>query len=199
MNATQIAPDVTGCDLEPIHIPGSIQPHGLLLIANARSLEIVAGAGDIDGRLAPNWLSRSLYDVLGAPIGTQLAGLHLSPKVIVAERVQGLNETFDVLSHISGAEILVELEPAALEMPPTIQVLAAINADNSSFEQALDLMEVCEFAAEAVRRLTGFDRVMIYRFLDEGPGVVVAEARGSNIGSFLPIRRARFMFATVSG
>ena len=35
--------DLTDCDREPIHIPGSIQPHGLLLIADADSLTVVAG------------------------------------------------------------------------------------------------------------------------------------------------------------
>jgi chemotaxis family two-component system sensor kinase Cph1 len=38
--------DLTSCDREQIHIPGSIQPHGVLLVFDRRSLNIVQYAGD---------------------------------------------------------------------------------------------------------------------------------------------------------
>jgi light-regulated signal transduction histidine kinase (bacteriophytochrome) len=36
--------DTTDCDREPIHIPGSIQPHGVLLAVDPDSLEILQAA-----------------------------------------------------------------------------------------------------------------------------------------------------------
>ena len=48
--------DVASCDREPIHIPGAIQPHGLLLVADAASLIVSAGAGDIEGQLSRDLL-----------------------------------------------------------------------------------------------------------------------------------------------
>jgi light-regulated signal transduction histidine kinase (bacteriophytochrome) len=63
--------------------------------------------------------------------------------------------------------------------------LAGLDAAGSSFERAVDLRELCDRAAAAFRELTGFDRVMIYRFLDDDSGVVLAEARSAELGSFL--------------
>ncbi|MGO4122934.1 hypothetical protein AB4Z01_00980 [Inquilinus sp. YAF38] len=34
--------DLSACDREPIHIPGSIQPHGVLLVVDAETLDIPA-------------------------------------------------------------------------------------------------------------------------------------------------------------
>jgi chemotaxis family two-component system sensor kinase Cph1 len=181
MNAPEIAPDITACDLEPIHIPGSIQPHGLLLIADRHTLEIVAGAGDLGVRLTPNWLHHTLYEVLGQRIGEQLAEKPLP----IIDRVQGQTEIFDVLPHASDTILIVELEPAASKTPTALEVLTTLRAANDVFEQALGLQDVCERAALAFRQLIDFDRVMIYRFRDDDAGVVIAEARGPDLGSFM--------------
>jgi hypothetical protein len=45
------AVDLTDCDREPIHIPGSIQPHGALLALDPVNLEVVQVAGDVQGLL----------------------------------------------------------------------------------------------------------------------------------------------------
>ena len=39
--------DSTGCEREPIHLPGSIQPHGCLLVLHPVSREIIQVAGDV--------------------------------------------------------------------------------------------------------------------------------------------------------
>ena len=38
--------DLTTCDREPIHIPGSIQPHGMLLVVDRKALTVEQMAGD---------------------------------------------------------------------------------------------------------------------------------------------------------
>lgn len=40
--------DLTNCDREPIHVPGAIQPHGVLLALDAVSLKVVQIAGDTE-------------------------------------------------------------------------------------------------------------------------------------------------------
>ena len=45
-------PDLTLCDREPIHIPGSIQPHGVLLVVDAATktvLQVSENIGDVAG------------------------------------------------------------------------------------------------------------------------------------------------------
>jgi chemotaxis family two-component system sensor kinase Cph1 len=43
--------DVTNCDREPIHIPGAILPHGVMLVLDADTLEVLQAAGDTQGLL----------------------------------------------------------------------------------------------------------------------------------------------------
>ena len=48
MNEPRYAvPDITSCDREPIHIPGSIQPHGVLVVVEPASLRTVGEAGEV--------------------------------------------------------------------------------------------------------------------------------------------------------
>ena len=56
--------DLTTCDREPIHIPGSIQPHGVLLVIDRQTLVIEQVAGD----------AGALLDIAGK----QIAGMPLS-------------------------------------------------------------------------------------------------------------------------
>lgn len=64
--------DLTECDREPIHIPGAIQPHGMLLVVDADSLAVVAGAGAIETRLADPFLGRDIGELLGTATAAQL-------------------------------------------------------------------------------------------------------------------------------
>ena len=82
--ATDPEQDITACDREPIHIPGAIQPHGLLLVADAATQRIVAGAGNIEDRLAPEWLDRPLSELLGQGVAKMVAAMPIGPGSAVA-------------------------------------------------------------------------------------------------------------------
>ena len=177
----QPAPDFTDCDREPIHIPGAIQPHGLLLVADAATLEIVAGAGDIERRLAPEWLGRSLADVLDQDVPTLIG----AGGVITGAPIAGSDERFDATLHHAGRFLLAELEPAAAMPLMAGELLAWIDSIAAGFERTGTLQALCERAAAAFRALTGFDRVMVYRFLDDDAGRVVGEDRDPALDTFM--------------
>jgi chemotaxis family two-component system sensor kinase Cph1 len=171
------------CDKEPIHTPGSIQPHALLIVADRSTLIVTGGAGDIEGRLAPIWLHRSLPDLLGQEIAERfMAG---ATSAVQLTPIAGMAETFDAFAVHSGNAIVVELEPSPPGALSAIDLLSEIEAASMSFERAPHMDALCRRAAEAFRRLTGFDRVMIYRFLDDDAGVVIAEDNAPELGSFL--------------
>ena len=176
--------DLNGCGREPIHIPGSIQPHGLLLVADASTLATIGGAGDIDARLAPAWMGRPLGQLLRQDIATAL-GAWAEGVLVPLEPVQGVSGPFDAVAHRTGDRYLVELEPAPEHRVSATAMLARLETANRSFERAGDLRDLCERAAAAFRRLTNFDRVMVYRFLDDDAGVVLAEDRDPDLNSFL--------------
>ena len=66
-NITTAATGVTNCDREPIHIPGAILPHGVLLVMDSDTLEVLQAAGDL-----PGLLGTSLHAVLGKTVDTVL-------------------------------------------------------------------------------------------------------------------------------
>jgi light-regulated signal transduction histidine kinase (bacteriophytochrome) len=174
--------DLTACDREPIHIPGAVQPHGLLLIADPQTLTVVAAAGDIEGKLTPDWLGRSLSELLGIDVAQVLARAVAGPGGTV---IGGVVAGYDVAFHRSGAYLLVELEPVDPDARGAAETLGWLDATASGFERTATLKALCERAAIAFRALTGFDRVMVYRFLDDEAGYVVAEDRDASADSFL--------------
>lgn len=174
--------DLTACDREPIHVPGAIQPHGLLLIADPATLRVVAGAGALEERLAPDWLGRSLSDLLEQDVPALLARTVAGPGgTTLAEPVGA----YDVAFHRTGQWLIAELEPREEEPRGAAETLGWLDAIASGFERTTTLQGLCERAAVAFRALTGFDRVMIYRFLDDEAGYVIAEDRNPALDTFL--------------
>ncbi|MGU3314651.1 histidine kinase dimerization/phosphoacceptor domain -containing protein [Sphingomonas sp. M6A6_1c] len=177
--------DLTVCDREPIHIPGAIQPHGLLLVAAADGDHaVLAGAGAIESRLAAEWQGRPLAALLGQDIALLLHHLPGGLDAVGQLPVEGIGERFVATLHRAGTHLLVELEPVADEPSSVATTLGWLDAVAGSFERAADLQTLYDRAASAFRRLTGFDRVMIYRFLDDDAGQVVAEDRDPALDTF---------------
>ncbi|WP_419898796.1 histidine kinase dimerization/phosphoacceptor domain -containing protein [Roseomonas sp. USHLN139] len=180
------AADPTGCDREPIHIPGAIQPYGLLLVADTASLTVVAGAGALEQRLAGEWLGRNLSELLGQDLTALLGEVQPGPGGILhGAQVQGVGERFDLHLHRLSGLIMAELEPAAHSPMSAAQTLVALNNAGLAFDRTANLQTLCDHAAVVFRQITGFDRVLIYRFLDDGAGAVLAEARDPALPSFL--------------
>lgn len=184
----QIASDLTACDRELIHIPGSIQPHGLLLVVERNSLSLAHVAGDAETILGRNsWRGENLGAVLNDALAGRIARLADSTAVgaYIGPWSGPDGRCWDVAAHPVADHLLVELEPCAPESPPAAVVLGSLEAAGRAFERASTLRGLCERAAEEFARITGYDRVMIYRFLDDDAGVVVAEHVAEGMSGFL--------------
>lgn len=186
-SSQRFAPDeLSACDKEAIHIPGAIQPYGLLLVADPTTLLITAGAGDIENLLATEWLGRSVADLLGQDITNDTAALVSGTlDMAVIDQVKGYHALFDGILRYSNDNLLIELEPAGVFTRSEGRMLSTVDAIGCGFDRAMDFQSLCDAAAVGFRKLTGFDRVMIYRFLDDGAGTVVADDKVAEIGSFL--------------
>lgn len=180
--------DLNDCDREPIHVPGSIQPHGMILVADRDNLTVSHGAGDIEGQLgAENWIGAALGQLIGDDIAARIARLvESSGSGGFAGQLRGREDrVFDVHTHVSGEHVIVEIEPGPTLAPTSSAILGALEAAALAFERTTSLKTLCDRAAIEFRRLTGFDRVMIYRFLDDEAGAVLAEDRDPALPSFL--------------
>ncbi|AQS88863.1 histidine kinase [Neoasaia chiangmaiensis] len=173
---------LTACDREPIHRPDAIQPHGILLVAD-QALIIRGGAGAIEDVLQPTWLGQSLASVLGLdqPLDPDTLAITLG-SITVRTRT---DREWTASCLTSGACFLIELEPVAPERMSARAVLAQIDECATQFERCADIQPICHLAAENFRRLTGFDRVMVYRFAEDGSGEVLAEARDDAMPSLI--------------
>ncbi len=167
---------VTECDREPIHLPGSIQPFGALLVVDAGQtvVQISANSGQwlgIEPRLA---LGRSLAELFGEDFARGIAlaltgGSQGRGNILPGPTGLGLG-----VSVHSFAELdYIEFEAVTAERP---EDLAAAQQMVTGLRGARSSEHLVDAAARQVRDLTGLDRVMVYRFGEDAHGEVVAEA-----------------------
>lgn len=172
------------CDLEPIHIPGSIQPHGLMLIGDENTLECVGKAGDVVtvfGVWQPNI---TLSEMLGIDLRKRLAEISVG-SVTVLGRVHARTGELNAVAYRSGGYVIVELDKAEDEQIEAVPFLVRLDAASSRFERTGSVAELCQAAASAFQDITGYDRVMVYQFVDEDAGVVVGESTSASMPRFL--------------
>ena len=153
--------DLTLCDREAIHLPGSIQPHGVMLVADRSSLDVRHVAGDVEGRLGfVEWEGQPLATLFGDALTARVAAL-IQPGAAggFIDQFQGpTGELLDVSAHTSGAFVVIELEPASKEpLPASLASLALdeLEAAAVGFERAATLQTLCDRAAIEFRRVTG--------------------------------------------
>lgn len=175
--------DLSSCDREPIHVPGEIQPHGILLALDA-DMRVRRAAGDLQAILGHSGdpLGRHVDDLIDS------GELKLDSSAQQAEyagTVKCGDEELDLFVHRSADELIVELEPSPAIRRTGAEVLRDLLAIVSGIAAASDVVAASNVAAAGVRRITGYDRVMIYRFLEDQSGQVIAESRCKDVDSFL--------------
>jgi two-component system, chemotaxis family, sensor kinase Cph1 len=185
---TDLTIDISGCDREPIHIPGSIQPHGIMLVAEKTTLIVRHGAGDVERVFQrEQWADRPLADFLGEEVARRAALVsETAQKRAFIDTINAPGAgPLDVTAHIIDDYLIVEIEPKVAALRSSTKLLGRIEIASNAFDQATTLKNLCDVAAVQFRELTRYDRVMVYRFLDNGAGAVLAEARRNDQHSFL--------------
>ena len=207
--------DLTNCEREPIHVPGSIQPRGVLLAVSEPDMvvrQVSRNLGDVVGMAWDDALGRPLAEVVGIVPAQAIArstrafgDLRERNPVEVTLDCDGTPRPVDAILHravhpaedvvrpvaassttASVSTLVIELEPAygprPFSFPNTYQ---AVRGTIAELNRASSLQELYDITAEAVRTLTGFDRVMVYRYDPDYNGEVVAEAKLPELNSFL--------------
>lgn len=187
--------DLTNCDREPIHIPGAIQPHALLLVLTEPALVIQQASANTADRLgvpATELAGRPLASLLAdadlVRIQAELTGrdLDAAPHYLPPLHLAGCAEPFEAVLHRYQGALILELEQWPGAAPLAVeQAYASLKATTVQLERAGTVSAFCQRAAEEVRRFTGFDRVMVYRFDTDGSGHILAEAKRDDLESYL--------------
>ncbi|MDR9807332.1 HWE histidine kinase domain-containing protein [Rhizobium hidalgonense] len=183
--------DLTNCDREPIHQLGAIQPFGFLLAISSDWIVTRASAN------LAEFLGVEQADALGRPVSSVITpeALHTIRNKLttlrgpdVVERIFDIalmpdQSRFDLAVHFNENQVILEGEPGQ-EVRPNAPSLS-MRGMMSRLDQTETMEAFFREGARQARALTGFDRVMVYRFDEGGSGEVVAEAARSGIGSFL--------------
>ncbi|WP_315786004.1 ATP-binding protein [Fischerella sp. JS2] len=199
-----------------IHTISQIQPHGVLLVLEEPELNILqvsSNTYDVFGITPENMLQKKLEDLLDPfQIEKIKAGLlqesldMINPTKIWA-RVKGDEYVvFDGIFHRSADGFLIlELELAfSQENIPFLSFYHLARASINKLEETANLHDFCQILVQEVRKVTGFDRVMLYKFDDDGHGSVLAEEKLAIMESYLGLhypesdipRPARKLFAS---
>lgn len=185
--------DLTNCDREPIHIPGAAQPHGVMLVLRAGQPEQVSGntalhfglevaqvlEGGLDVLLEPEVLERVQASVRSEPLDD-------NPLFLLSAPVAGRG-LFDLIAHRRDGLTILEFE-AVTPGQPRVDAYAEVKRAMNRLNGAASLTEFTSVLAREVRQLTGFDRVMVYQFGEDGTGTVIAEERRDELTPFLGLR-----------
>jgi len=184
---------LTACDREPIHILGSIQPFGFLLSVNAdwmvarasENVEKFMGMAhaQVVGQSAEACLSALLLHDIRSRL--QVAGGMGIVERLYGQRLRPGGSRFDVAIHQSGREVILEFEPSGGEPAAPLAILRTMAL---RVERQATLAAVYREVSRQVRGLTGFDRVMVYRFDEDGAGEVVAESINHGLTPYLGLR-----------
>ena len=179
---------IQGCESERLHEIGSIQPTGVLLagaLGGSVIRAVSANAQQFLDEEPRHFLDRSMADVLPG-LSLQITG-SAGDKHYLTGLFDGPAGPLDGVLSLGDASWLLELEPAADEggFATVNTSLGSLLTQPRSADAWQDYMQR---AVNLFRELTGFDRVMLYRFLDDGSGEVTAEAGSGAYGSYLGLR-----------
>ena len=194
--------DLTNCEREPIHLAGSVQSHGLLLVLREPDLTVVQASAN-----AQTMLRRPAEELIGDSLA-RLGG-------DIVEQVRTLVQRADLqapaalrasvgpahaprrfegaLHRHPGGGLVLELEPLDDDVPgiarglevPSGQLRTTLAAAVQRISAAPSIGVLSDALAQVMRDLTGYDRVMVYRFDPDGHGKVIAEARDARLEPLL--------------
>ena len=185
--------DLTTCDRELVQYPEAIQPHGVMLTVDDRTSRIMhasANCAALMGAGPDGLIGRSADAVLG-PAGRDLISrlrrmaLDGGPVHVARESFVRSDRGFHLFAHRSGGLIILELESAQLSDPSAPNLYSDMRADIAELQETKSLAAFFDLAVDKIRKFTGFDRVMAYRFDEDGSGHVVAEARRGDLEAYL--------------
>jgi light-regulated signal transduction histidine kinase (bacteriophytochrome)/CheY-like chemotaxis protein len=182
--------NISNCDREPIHILGTIQPFGFLVAVSSDWLIARVSVN------AEQWMGLPADAVLGKPLSdfllpeaihhirnrvAMLRGANAVERLFSIDLLEG-QPPFDIAMHFAGSSVVIEAEPASGD---EVEVTSLVRSMIARLDATDSIGAFYREGARQVRALTGFDRVMVYRFDAAGSGEVVAEALRPGVDSFL--------------
>lgn len=186
--------DLTNCDREQVQFSGTVQPHGCMLVVEEPSLKILqasANTSDLLGIAYDKLLGASIESAIGkfvAVVASRLAQerldngpLHLA---CINEGETAAGEPLNLFAHRCEGATILEFETVRKAAGHPLLRCDLYDAV-ARLRSAETLQSFFDLAVAQIRQLTGFERVMAYKFLEDGSGEVIAEALAEGLDPYL--------------
>jgi two-component system, chemotaxis family, sensor kinase Cph1 len=194
MKIKNLVPDhevtLTNCESEPIHIPGSIQPYGFLLAIKMVDYSIAFASKNCE-----TYFQLPLNEIIGkslhlffdkADINSFTTQYKLDGSEMERPFVFSLHgKLYSTSAYKSGDTVVLEMEPFAEEYNYLPELYIQIKRFTYNTEKSDNLKNFCQDIAKETKLITGYDRVMIYRFDKNYNGEVYAESKREDMEPFL--------------
>ncbi|CAB5623830.1 MULTISPECIES: ATP-binding protein [Pseudomonas] len=186
------------CAQEPIQLPGSIQPHGFLLVLDETDMRVLQASENVE-----HWLGIPASELIGREFAELVSGafdlrLHLArlpQDEVFPFHISDVHLRQDapyrgnlhLLVHRHDQVLIAEFEPPRLPADLVGQgdYYPLVRSFVGRLHQAGSLEELLQQAVLQLKRITGFGRVKAYRFDAEGNGQVLAEVADPGYPSYL--------------
>ncbi|MFP4009750.1 MAG: ATP-binding protein, partial [Spirulinaceae cyanobacterium] len=185
--------DLSNCDREPIHIPGCIQPHGVLFVLQPPDFTIVQVS-----RNCEQWWSQKAETFLGQTIAAflTLSDVQLIRHCSHERHIEAFNplcltilpsqQAVEARLYRTEGLLVLELEPPLSATPSNpLSFYPLVKQAIAMIQTAPDFTTAVDRLVQQVRTIAGYDRVTLYRFQPDRSGVVIAEAKRDDLEPYL--------------
>lgn len=179
-----------GCESATLHLSGMIQGHGALVRVDRGSMRVTHASANVNDILGidyndalgkrPDFLGLGLEDII----------TKMSESVGVLNEIQVKKDgiLYDVSLYTDMGGVIAEFERSP-EFFINPRRLTEIRYDFfKTPDTQSDFNAQCDRLVGYIREITGFERVMLYKFLPDWSGEVTAESVGGAMGSYLGLR-----------
>ncbi len=189
--------NITSLKEAPIHISNKIQPHGIILVLAEPDLKILQVSNNtlnVFGISPENTVQKRLEDLVDPyqleriKSGLSKQNLDFINPTKIWIRQKGDDYTlFDAVFHRnSEGFLIIELEPAISQKNiPFLSFYHLAGASINRLESTKNLQEFYQIIVQEVQKVTDFDRVMLYKFDDDGHGYIIAEEKIADLETYL--------------
>lgn len=190
--------DLNNCDREQVQFSGAIQPHGAMLVLAEPDLHILQASANcavllgmpsglaLPGLPIERALGTEQAAKLRAGLAQATAALESGPLHVL--RAEFAGAAFNIFAHRVEGGLIVEFETIKAEAPPLLGLYSNVRSTIAQLQTTRSLQAFLTLACQQICRFTGYDRVMAYKFLGDGGGDVVAEAKTENLETYLGLR-----------
>jgi chemotaxis family two-component system sensor kinase Cph1 len=186
--------DFSNCDRELVQYPGAVQPHGAMLVVDEPDYVVLQASANCErflGRSPEQLLGRKITEVLGDGAAAFFERLHRmsldnTPVHVVREFFAGSAGGVNIFAHRCDGVLILELELISHEIEPSNgNLYSDVRATIALLQATKGLQDFFDLAVERIRDFTGYDRVMAYKFAEDGSGHVIAEAKRDDLEPYL--------------